>query len=43
MIQDYEKEKGSGLPDDFNYEVFRKQVISGLMQGQPLNGRIGFA
>ncbi|HMQ85396.1 MAG TPA: IS256 family transposase [Saprospiraceae bacterium] len=37
MTQDKEK----GLPEDFDYESFRKQVIAGLMQGQALTGESG--
>ena len=31
----------TGLPADFDYESFRKEVISGLISGKPLTGESG--
>jgi len=41
MAQNKEKEQLSGVPEGFDYEAFRKEVISGLMQGQALTGETG--
>ena len=39
MIQDNKNE--GRLPSDFDYEQFRKEVISGLISGKPLTGESG--
>lgn len=39
MVQDNNNDQG--LPDDFDYEHFRKEVISGLISGKPLTGESG--
>lgn len=41
MAQNKKKENSSILPEGFDYETFRKEVISGLMQGRSLTGESG--
>ena len=41
MAQNKGKEHLTGLPEGFDYDRFRKEVISGLMQGQSLTGDAG--
>jgi putative transposase len=41
MLQNKEEAIGKGLPEGFDFERFRKEVISGLMRGQALTGEHG--
>ena len=36
-----QQDREGGLPADFDYESFRKEVISGLISGKPLTGESG--
>ena len=38
MKSDDKKEEKRDQPTGFDFEVYRQEVIKGLMQGQPLTG-----
>lgn len=41
MTQDNKKAKANDLPEGFDFQSFRQEVIQGLMQGQALTGESG--